>query len=147
MSLWSLTDQQSVFKRYHSKKHLWEFYPQNGGEITLLSPYVYISCVLVIDMINAIKLKTKRYYLITPFLFSFSSSQKEPQISPLFAIWRICQNMLLGYSRLQTWLLSLVYLSAITVTNISQSFTNTMAARTSWYRCGTKLRCYHQRNK
>jgi len=32
MSLWSLIDQQSVLKRYHSKKHLWEFYPQNGGE-------------------------------------------------------------------------------------------------------------------
>jgi len=25
MFLWSLTDQQSVFKRYDSKKHLWEF--------------------------------------------------------------------------------------------------------------------------
>jgi len=33
MSLWSLTDQQiSVYKRYHSKKHLLEIYPQNGGE-------------------------------------------------------------------------------------------------------------------
>jgi len=32
MSLWSLTNQQREFKRYYSKKHLWEFYPQNGGE-------------------------------------------------------------------------------------------------------------------
>jgi len=31
-SLCSLTDQQSVFKRYNSKKHLWELYPQNVGE-------------------------------------------------------------------------------------------------------------------
>ena len=26
----SLTGQQSIFKRYYSKKHLWEFCPQNG---------------------------------------------------------------------------------------------------------------------
>ena len=32
MSLWSLTCQQNVLKRYHSSKHLWEFYPQDGGE-------------------------------------------------------------------------------------------------------------------
>ena len=49
MSIWSLTYQQSVFKRYHSDKHLLEFYLQDGGKnqlaeiwnkITLLSPYV-----------------------------------------------------------------------------------------------------------
>jgi len=32
ISLWSLTDQPSVFKRCHSKEHLWEFYPHNGVE-------------------------------------------------------------------------------------------------------------------
>jgi len=46
---WSLTYQQSVFKQYHSNKHIYEFYPQDGGEkqlaqiwneITSLSPYV-----------------------------------------------------------------------------------------------------------
>ena len=35
------------------------------------------------------------------------------------------------------------YLSAITVTNISKSFTHKMAAIINWYRYGTKLRyCY-----
>ena len=32
MSIWSLTYQQSVFKRYHSDIHLSEFYLQAGGE-------------------------------------------------------------------------------------------------------------------
>ena len=45
MSLWSLTDRQSVFKRYDSKKHSWEFYPQNGSGITSLSPYVQGTCL------------------------------------------------------------------------------------------------------
>jgi len=35
MSLWSLSCQQSVFQRYHSEKHLWEFYPQHGGKSQL----------------------------------------------------------------------------------------------------------------
>jgi len=30
MSVWSLSGQQSVFQRYHSEKHLSEFYPQDG---------------------------------------------------------------------------------------------------------------------
>jgi len=32
MSIWSLTYQQSVFKRYHSDKHFSEFYFQDGGK-------------------------------------------------------------------------------------------------------------------
>jgi len=32
VSLWSLCCQQSVFQRYHNEKHLWELYPQDGGE-------------------------------------------------------------------------------------------------------------------
>ena len=32
MSIWSLTYQQSAFKRYHSNKHFSEFYPQHDGE-------------------------------------------------------------------------------------------------------------------
>ena len=35
------------------------------------------------------------------------------------------------------------YLSDITVTNISQSFTRKTAAKTSWHRYGTKLRHCH----
>jgi len=35
------------------------------------------------------------------------------------------------------------YLSAITVTNISESFTYKMAAKINWHRYGTKLRHYH----
>jgi len=35
------------------------------------------------------------------------------------------------------------YLSAITVTNISKSFTYKMAAKTNWHRYGTKLRHCH----
>jgi len=31
MSIWSLTNQQGVFKRYHVDKHLSEFYLQVGG--------------------------------------------------------------------------------------------------------------------
>ena len=49
MSVWLLTWQQSVFKRYHSSKRFWEFYPQDGGEnqpayiwIEIASPYVYL---------------------------------------------------------------------------------------------------------
>jgi len=34
------------------------------------------------------------------------------------------------------------YLSAITVTNICQSFAYKMAAKINWHRCGTKLRHY-----
>ena len=40
-SLWkcqynhSLSCQQSVFQRYHSEKHLWQFYPQDGRESQL----------------------------------------------------------------------------------------------------------------
>jgi len=30
-----LACQQSVFQRYHSEKHLSEFYPQDGGESQL----------------------------------------------------------------------------------------------------------------
>ena len=56
ISVWSLTCQQRVYKRYHSGKHFSEFYPQDGGanqlaqiwiEITSLSPYVWIllSCL------------------------------------------------------------------------------------------------------
>jgi len=37
MSVWSLACQQSVFQRYHSEKHLWEFYPQDGDESQLAS--------------------------------------------------------------------------------------------------------------
>ena len=32
MSTWSLTCQQSVFKRYHSDKHFSDFYLQDGGK-------------------------------------------------------------------------------------------------------------------
>ena len=36
------------------------------------------------------------------------------------------------------------YLSNITVTNISRSFTRKMVAKTGWHRYGTKLRhCHH----
>ena len=32
MFIWSPSYQQSVFKRYHSDKHLSEFYLQDGGK-------------------------------------------------------------------------------------------------------------------
>ena len=35
MSVWSLACRESVFYRYHSEKHLPEFYPQDGGECQL----------------------------------------------------------------------------------------------------------------
>jgi len=35
------------------------------------------------------------------------------------------------------------YLNDITVSNLSQSFTHKMAAKTSWHRYGTKLRHCH----
>ena len=35
------------------------------------------------------------------------------------------------------------YLSAITVTNIYESFTYNMAEKINWQRCGTKLRYCH----
>ena len=34
MSIWSLTYQQSVFKRYHSDKHFSDLNPQDGGKIS-----------------------------------------------------------------------------------------------------------------
>ena len=52
MSVWSLTYQQSVFKRCHSDKQLSEFYLQDGGKIQLAqtwnkitstSPHVWIT--------------------------------------------------------------------------------------------------------
>jgi len=41
------------------------------------------------------------------------------------------------------WLTNKACFSAITVTNISESFTHKMAAKTSWHRYGTKLRHCH----
>ena len=41
------------------------------------------------------------------------------------------------------WLTSKAYSSAITVTDISLSFTCKMASKISWHRCGTKLRHCH----
>jgi len=42
------------------------------------------------------------------------------------------------------WLTNKAHLSAITVTNISHSFTYKMAAKMNWHRYGTKLRhCHH----
>jgi len=32
MFMWSLTYQQNVFKRYHSDKHVSDFYLQDGGK-------------------------------------------------------------------------------------------------------------------
>jgi len=44
MSAWSLACQQSVFQRYKSeKKHLWEFYPQDGGESSWHWNYVTVA--------------------------------------------------------------------------------------------------------
>jgi len=40
-------------------------------------------------------------------------------------------------------LINNAYLSAVTLTNISQSFTYEMAAQIDWHRNGTKLRHYH----
>ena len=37
MSVWSVARQQSVFQRYHSEKHLPEFYPQDGSKSQLAS--------------------------------------------------------------------------------------------------------------
>ena len=41
MSVGSLACRQNVFQWYHSEKHLSQFYPQDGIEITPLSPNVY----------------------------------------------------------------------------------------------------------
>ena len=37
LSVWSLACPRSVFQRYHSEKHVSEFYPQDGGESQLAS--------------------------------------------------------------------------------------------------------------
>jgi len=42
-SVWSLTCQQRVFKRYHSGKHFPEFYPQDGGANQLAQIWIEIS--------------------------------------------------------------------------------------------------------
>jgi len=41
------------------------------------------------------------------------------------------------------WLTNRSYLSAVTVTNISQSFTYKMAVKINWQRYGTKFRNCH----
>jgi len=41
------------------------------------------------------------------------------------------------------WLTNKAYLSAITVTSISECFAYKMAAKINWHRCGTKLRQCH----
>jgi len=51
MSTWSLTCQQSVFKRYHSDKHFSEFYLQDGGKNQLADTeqyYVTVTLLLLI---------------------------------------------------------------------------------------------------
>ena len=53
MSLWSLSCQQSVFKRYHSSKHFWKVLPIRwqrkpaGIEITSPSTYVFTNFKIV----------------------------------------------------------------------------------------------------
>jgi len=37
LSVWSLACPRSVYQRYHSEKHISEFYPQDGGESQLAS--------------------------------------------------------------------------------------------------------------
>ena len=41
------------------------------------------------------------------------------------------------------YLINKAYLSCVTVRNIYESFTNKMAAKTSWHKYGTKLRHCH----
>jgi len=55
-------------------------------------------------------------------------------------------NWISWFKKTSIWSLTYIkaYLSDITVTNISESFTHKMAAKTSWHRYGTKLRhCHH----
>jgi len=53
MSVWSLTWQQRVFKRYQSGKHFSEFYPQDGGEKTagtgMDRNYVTVTVCIVVE--------------------------------------------------------------------------------------------------
>jgi len=44
MSVWSLACQQSVLQRYHSEKHLSEFYPQDGSESQLALKWRHCTC-------------------------------------------------------------------------------------------------------
>ena len=56
------------------------------------------------------------------------------------------RNWISWFQKISIWsyrLTNKAYLSTITVTNISRSFTHKMAAKTSWHRYGTKLRHRH----
>ena len=71
MSLWSLTDHQRVFKRYHSRKHLWAFYQQTGGDDQLAliwnetsqSPYIYRLALVIFLTIRLHEMKGLRRIL------------------------------------------------------------------------------------
>jgi len=54
MSTWSLTYQQSVFKQYHSYKHLSEFYPQDGAENQLATERNYVIVTLCITHLKSL---------------------------------------------------------------------------------------------
>jgi len=62
-------------------------------------------------------------------------------------IYRVIQiklnQLFLGKYPYYYWLTNKAYLSAITVTIISQSFTYKMATKVNWHRYGTKLRHCH----
>ena len=56
-NVWSLSCQQSVFQRYHSEKHLWEFYPQHGGKSQLALKLRH--CHLCISLFSFLRQLTK----------------------------------------------------------------------------------------
>ena len=56
-NVWSLSCQQSVFQRYHSEKHLWEFYPQHGGKSQLTLKLRH--CHLCISLFSFLRHLTK----------------------------------------------------------------------------------------
>jgi len=54
MSVWSLACQESLFYRYHSDKHLPEFYPQDGGESQLALKLRHCHSVYILSYRNGL---------------------------------------------------------------------------------------------
>ena len=108
MSIWSPTDQQSVFKRYHGDKHVSEFYLQDGGKnqltqiwnkITSLPPYTHRNIAswtehvnwTVMGCLHFTSRRTAGYTTVCTTIQPWASahSGKWGQLIPLESGWKI----------------------------------------------------------
>ena len=109
----------SGIKKMHTRENWFLFLPHGvqGGDVTESMVTTRSPCCGWYNMMCAVKRRR--------FMELFSSKIESVSL-------RKCPY--------DHWLTNKAYLSAITVTNISPSFSHKMAAKINWHRYGTKLR-------